>query len=216
MHGASITAGLAARLRTETAPLHRHAERSGLMARLLQGRIETRAYCSLLRSLHLIYDALESGLALHAGRPDIAPLCLPELPRTAALHDDLCALHGSSWSDDILPTKAAIEYAARLKALSVEQPALLASHSYVRHLGDLHGGQVLGRVVSGALQLQDGRGTRFYAFDGEVGSLIRRYRDGLDTLPQDAARIDALVAEAQSGFRRHIAMFDELAAAMPG
>lgn len=186
------------------------------MARLLQGRIETRAYCSLLRSLHLLYDALESGLALHARRPDIAPLCLPELPRTEALHDDLCALHGSSWSDDILPTSAAIEYAARLKALSVEQPALLAAHSYVRHLGDLHGGQVLGRVVSGALQLQDGRGTRFYAFDGEVGSLILRYRDGLDALPQDAARIDALVAEAQAGFRRHIAMFDELAATLPG
>jgi heme oxygenase len=216
MHGASVTAGLAVRLRTDTAPLHRHAERSGLMARLLQGRIETRAYCSLLRSLHLLYDALESGLALHARRPDIAPLCLPELPRTEALHDDLCALHGSSWSDDILPTSAAIEYAARLKALSVEQPALLAAHSYVRHLGDLHGGQVLGRVVSGALQLQDGRGTRFYAFDGEVGSLIRRYRDGLDALPQEAARIDALVAEAQAGFRRHIAMFDELAATLPG
>lgn len=186
------------------------------MARLLQGRIETRAYCNLLRSLHLLYDALESGLAQHARRPDIAPLCLPELTRTEALHDDLCSLHGSSWSDDIRPTAAAIEYAARLKALSVEQPALLAAHSYVRHLGDLHGGQVLGRVVSGALQLQDGRGMRFYEFDGEVGSLIRRYRDGLDALPQDPARIDVLVAEAQAGFRRHIAMFDELAATLPG
>lgn len=186
------------------------------MARLLQGRIETRAYCSLLRSLHLLYDALESGLARHARRPDIAPLCLPELPRTAALHEDLCALHGSRWSDDLLPTSAALDYAAHLEALATDQPALLAAHSYVRHLGDLHGGQVLGRVVSGALQLQDGRGTRFYAFDGDVGSLIRRYRDGLDALPQEAARIDALVAEAQAGFRRHIAMFDELAATLPG
>ncbi|MFH1815638.1 MAG: biliverdin-producing heme oxygenase [Pseudomonadota bacterium] len=216
MHGAFVTAGLAARLRNDTAQLHRLAERSGLMARLLQGRIDTRAYCSLLRSLHLLYDALENGLARHARRPDIAPLCLPELARTAALHDDLCALHGSRWSDDILPSPAAIDYAAHLKALSSDQPALLAAHSYVRHLGDLHGGQVLGRVVSGALHLQHGRGMRFYAFDGEVGSLIRRYRDGLDRLPQDGQRIDALVAEAQSGFRRHIAMFDELAAALPG
>lgn len=196
--------------------MHRHAERSGLMARLLQGRIESRTYCGLLRSLHLLYDALETGLARHACRPDIAPLCLPELPRTAALHDDLCALHGSSWSHDIPPAAAAVAYAAHLNTLSIDQPALLAAHSYVRHLGDLHGGQVLGRVVSGALHLQDGRGTRFYAFDGEVGSLIRRYRDGLDALPQDPERIDALVAEAQSGFRRHITLFDELAAALPG
>ena len=215
MHGAFVTTGLATRLRTETTQLHRHAERSGLMSRLLQGRIETRAYCSLLRSLHLLYDALESGLARHARRPDIAPLCLPELPRTAALHEDLCALHGGGWSDDIPPAAAAIEYADHLKALAIDQPALLAAHSYVRHLGDLHGGQVLGRVVSAALQLQDGLGTRFYAFDGEVGGLIRRYRDGLDALPQDATRVDALVAEAQAGFRRHITMFDELAAALP-
>lgn len=186
------------------------------MGRLLHGHIETRAYCSLLRSLHLLYDALEGGLAMHARRPDIAPLCLPELPRTAALQDDLCVLHGSHWLQDIAPAVAAVDYAAHLRALSTDQPALLAAHSYVRHLGDLHGGQMLGRVVSSALRLQHGRGMRFYAFDGEVGDLIRRYREGLDALPQDAPRIDALVTEAQSGFRRHITMFDELAAALPG
>jgi heme oxygenase len=128
-----------------------------------------------------------------------------------AIESDLQALHGHGWERDIELTPGAADYVRHLQQLTLERPALLAAHSYVRHLGDLHGGQVLGRVVSSMPGTSDGTGTSFYAFAGDVAVLIRRYRAGLDALPQDDESVAALVAEACSGFARHITLFDELA-----
>ncbi len=211
MHADSVNIGLAARLRAGTATLHRQVERSGLMAQLLRGRISRRAYCGLLRNLHVIYKALEDGLAHHATRPELAPLCLSGLMRTNALETDLATLHGSTWRHDIVITDCAADYARHLLGLSDTRPELLAAHSYVRHLGDLHGGQVLKRIVSSSLGLNGHSGTRFHTFECDVAGLIARYRTGLDALPNDDATVDALVAEAQSGFRRHIVLFEALA-----
>ena len=61
-------------------------------------------------------------------------------------------------------TTAATAYVERLAWLDERDAPLLVAHSYVRYLGDLSGGQVLGRVVAGALRLGDGRGTAFYTF----------------------------------------------------
>jgi heme oxygenase len=212
MHADFVKTGLAARLRADTAPLHSEAERSGLMVRLLRGNIAQTEYCRLLRSLHAIYSALEQALARNAARADLAPVCLPELARTAALEDDLSVLHGEGWREDIAIAESAAEYVRHIELLEASQPALLAAHSYVRHLGDLYGGQMLRRVVASSFGLGDGIGTRFYAFGTErVADLIARYRAGLDALPQDIDSIEAMVAEAQWGFVRHIRLFGELA-----
>lgn len=211
MHADSATPRLAARLRAETSLLHRQAERAGLMSQLLKGKVTPTAYCRLLRNLHALYSALETGLTRHAEHPSVAPIHLPELARTAAIESDLQALHGNGWSHDIELTPGAADYARHLQRLALEHPALLAAHSYVRHLGDLHGGQVLGRVVSSMPGMSEGRGTSFYAFSGDIAALIRRYRAGLDALPQDDDSIAMLVAEACSGFARHITLFEALA-----
>jgi heme oxygenase len=211
MHADRVPPRLAARLRAETSLLHRKAEHTGLMSQLLKGKATRAGYCRLLRNLHALYAALETGLGRHAALPSIAPIHLPELTRTTALESDLQALHGHGWERDIKLTPGAADYAHHLQQLALERPALLAAHSYVRHLGDLHGGQVLGRVVSSMLGMSDGTGTSFYAFAGDVAALISRYRAGLDALPQDDESVAALVAEACSGFARHITLFDELA-----
>lgn len=211
MHADRVTTRLAARLRAETSLLHRQAEHTGLMSKLLKGKVTRAAYCRLLRNLHALYSALETGLTRHAAHPSVAPIHLPELARTAAIESDLQALHGDGWQREIELTPSAADYAHHLQKLSLEHPALLAAHSYVRHLGDLHGGQVLGRVVSSMPGMGDGTGTSFYAFAGDVAVLIRRYRAGLDALPQDDEHVEALVAEACSGFARHITLFEELA-----
>ena len=57
--------GLAARLKTETQGLHTLAERSGIMADLVRGRISLDRYCALLRNLQALYAALEAGLDQH-------------------------------------------------------------------------------------------------------------------------------------------------------
>jgi heme oxygenase len=201
---------LSERLRRATAARHRAAERSGIMPRLLAGRLERARYAALLRNLHALYAALEDGLDRHAGSPLVAPVRFPALYRAPALGRDLAVLWGAEWRG--LPLCAAMaDYVARLSAIAGEAPGLLAAHAYVRYLGDLSGGQVLRNVVARAFGLRDGAGVAFYSFDAEPPAAAKaRLRAGLDALPLDAAGADALVAEALDAFERHIALFVEL------
>jgi heme oxygenase len=107
-------------------------------------------------------------------------------------------------------------YVTRLESLDRDRPALLAAHAYVRYLGDLSGGQMLDRVVRGALGLSGEDGARFFAFgDGaRVATAKQSLREALDTLPLGADDADAVVDEAGRAFERHLAMFEELEATL--
>ena len=65
------------------------------------------------------------------------------------------------------PARRRWRSSAASPALSRDEPALLVSHAYVRYLGDLNGGQVLQRVVTGNAGLGSGIGTRFYEFGSQ-------------------------------------------------
>lgn len=203
---------LSTRLRDATRAQHRTAERSGLMPRLLAGRIDARAYCALLANLHALYAALEEGIDAHADDPAIAPIRLPALYRTDALARDLAVIANVPAPALAPATRAYVE---RLDAIARERPVLLAAHAYVRYLGDLNGGQVLRKIVARSLNLADGVGTSFYEFgdDEAVAALNEALRGGLDALPLSAPDADAVVREAQHAFDRHVQLFEELAAA---
>jgi heme oxygenase (biliverdin-producing, ferredoxin) len=205
--------GLAARLKDATRDLHRQAERSGVMAELMQGRISREIYCLLLRNLQPLYAALEAGLDTHKADPNVQRLWRPELRRLAALEQDLDHLHASAdWRRDLPVLGAAAEYAERLEHLARTDPVLLLPHAYLRYLGDLHGGQMLARIVRQCLGLQDALGTAFYAFgDGDaqlLERLKREFRAGLDALVLTPEQADAVVGEACEGFRLHREMFE--------
>lgn len=204
-------ADLATLLRNGTLDLHRAAERSGFMRRMLAGDFDCAQYCRLLGNLHAIYQALEPALDRHGAAEPVGRVHLSELSRTTALEADLDALHGSDWRRTIPLTAAAVAYVERLRWLDEFDPPLLVAHSYVRYLGDLSGGQMLGRVVAGALRLRDGRGTSFYSF-GPPGAeaLASHYRQGLSAIRLDEAGAARLVEEAREAFRRHCALFAEL------
>ena len=193
--------------------LHAEAERAGIMPRLLRGQIDRATYCALLRNLHTIYAALEPALALHAAHPLVAPLHAPTLRRQQALAADLELLHGEGWAAEIPVRPAAADCAQRL----VGQPERLVAHAYVRYLGDLSGGQMLSRIVTESLHLDPGIGVAFYDFGGasDVERLSHRLRQGLDSLPADAASAERIVTEAQLSFGLHIRLFGELAAERP-
>lgn len=208
-----LPASLADRLREETRELHRAAERSRFVQALLRGELEPRAYALMLRSLHGLYAALESGLARHAGDPRLAAFAEPALWRREAIERDLQALAGPSWRETLRPAAAAARYVARLDALAAAQPLRLAGHAYVRYLGDLSGGQVLARVVARSVGRDDGGATAFYDFGGAVAAArsAQALRRGLDRLGADADSADAVVEEACTAFALHGELFDELA-----
>jgi heme oxygenase (biliverdin-producing, ferredoxin) len=202
---------LAERLRLETRALHAEAERSGVMADLLRGRLGRATYCALLRNLHAIYAALEAALGAHRADALIGAVQSPSLCREAALAADLVALHGPDWRDEIAVAPATAAYVARLQALAAAGAPALVAHAYVRYLGDLHGGQLLKRRVAGQLGLQD-EGTRFYEFGdaGQVQALIARFRAALGTMQPGTAVVDFIVAEARWAFEQHKRLFEQL------
>lgn len=205
--------GLAARLREQTWPLHRQVERAGIMPTLLAGRLPRAGYCVLLRNLREIYLTLEEALRRHADDAALAPIVLPPLYRADALASDLTALHGRGW--EALPLMpAARAYVRRLRALDRRQPVRLAAHAYTRYLGDLAGGQVVGRIVGESLRLAGNRGRRFYDFGGRAcaDELAARLRAGLDSATVEA-HAAAIVDEAKLAFRLHARLFEQLAGA---
>jgi heme oxygenase (biliverdin-producing, ferredoxin) len=206
-------AGLPERLRLGTRELHAATERSGAMALLLAGRLPLPAYCGLLRNLHALYTALEAALEQRRDDPAVAPLKSGPLRRAAALAADLQALHGAGWAAVLPLQPAADAYVARLRALADAASPALVAHAYVRYLGDLHGGQVLKRLVMRHYALTADAGTSFYDFGPEpdVRALRQGLRNALGRLPLTAAEQESVVAEARWAFFQHQRLFEELA-----
>lgn len=211
-----MNTGLARRLREGTWALHTTTERAGIMPALLRGQLPLATFVQLQRSLLQVYQALETGLQLHATHPLLAPLDLAPLARCPALQADVADLSARLAAPAVVALPAsAIAYAEHLRTLAQARPVLLAAHAYVRYLGDLAGGQALGRIARQTYSLPGEAGTRFFDF-GPPDAVRQRsqgLRTALDTLPLDAAGIDALVAEAQWAFAQHARLFEELAGA---
>ncbi len=205
----TLSPDLASRLRGATRDLHAEVERTGVMADLLAGRLGRAGFAALLRNLHALYAALEPALE------GFALLPVPPLARTPRLAEDLDVLHGPGWREALPLAPAAADYAARLQALGARQAPELAAHAYVRYLGDLHGGQVLARLVARRFGLEGGQGTRFYDFGGEAR--VQHLRDGLRAalvaLHPGEAAAQAIVDEARWAFRQHAKLFRQLAEA---
>ena len=206
---ASPARSLSARLREGTRHLHTQAERAGLMPALLRGELPLPRYLAMLRELLAIYEALEAALQ----RPE-APAFDAALSRRQALQHDVDCLQRQAADgvdpDDALadgrllpPTRA---YVAHLRSLPTR---LLAAHAYVRYLGDLAGGQMLRRIVARTYGLNVD-GVRFYEFALPVAGLSLGLRQVLDALPESDH--DAIVDEACAAFRRHVDLFEALAA----
>jgi heme oxygenase len=202
------------RLKAETRELHAAAERSGVMALMLQDRLPVAGYVALLQALRTVYQSLEDGLQRHAAHPLLAPLRLPGLARTAAIEADLAALCAAGQVTDRDVPALAGRYAQALRELADGPRAwLLGAHAYVRYLGDLHGGQILRERARRLLGAHGDAALNFYDFGDppRVERLIGEFRSGLAAIGRlDPRAIDALVREAQDGFAWHVRLFAEI------
>jgi heme oxygenase len=204
---------LSAALREGTREAHRMAESMRFVRGFLRGTVDEKSYVRLLVAHGHVYAALEGALERCAGHPAIAPLRLDGLARSAALQADRTFFAERAGAEiEAEPGPAARRYALRIRELAEHRPELLPAHAYVRYLGDLSGGQVLGAITRRTLGLADGEGTAFYEF-GSVETrleLKRRFRAGLDGRVLSPAEQAALVAEAVAVFRLNMDVFAEL------
>lgn len=186
------------------------------MGALLKGRLSLPGYLAMLRSLLVIYDALEAGMRRHRLHPLLAPIFDPTLERGAALRADLEALAGPAWETEIPVSAAAIRYRDELARAGDLRPTILLAHAWVRYIGDLSGGQILSRVIPKAMPaVRDALAFYSFASVPDPHARAQRWREALDALPLSLDDQAVIILEAQEAFRRHIVLFAELGAGYP-
>lgn len=199
-----------ARLRQATRSDHTEAESADFISTLMQGERRGSDYVLLLAQYRPLYGALEQATATRRAEPALAELLDPALDRLAAIDADLPRLvewAGMASIPDAVPE--ALAYAERIRSVDEEPDgARLVAHHYLRYLGDLSGGQVIGRLVARHYGVP-AAALSMWQFDGiEKPKVYKdRYRELLDAFGTGPAIEQAVVDEAALGFRLNREMF---------
>ena len=215
MSETTVPDGLAGRLREATGTAHSAAERTAFVKHLFKGTLPREGYVGLIRALYPVYVALEASMGAHKDDAVVGMVYDPALNRAESLEQDLVFFAGKDWKS-IPVVKAASDYAAHLTALGTTMPRGLVAHAYVRYLGDLSGGQMMGRSVAKTYAAGEA-GTNFYNFKkvSDVNGRKNTYRAALTALPLTPKEQDEVVQEAIAGFDYAKRMFEDLDKAYP-
>ena len=145
---------------------HKNAERQEFVRTLMSGNIDPNLYAIYLYNQYHCYRALEDR-----GIENSLFVDTPNLPRADRIRKD----YQSLWKFDDTPilTQSTVDYIKHIELIKESAESLYA-HIYVRHLGDLSGGQMIRRKTPGP--------NRYYKFrDKEVGDYRRIVKETINT-----------------------------------
>ncbi|MGH1563448.1 heme oxygenase (biliverdin-producing) [Mumia sp. DW29H23] len=190
---------------------HTSAENSSFMSDLLEGRSSVERYAVFLRQLAVVYEAIESVGDALASDPVGSAVVDAALVRSAAIEADLRFIAGEDWRE-IPVGAAATAYASQVRETTGD-PVRFVAHHYTRYLGDLSGGQAIGRILQREYGLTEG-GVTFYDFPLVPKPKLYKdaYRARLDALPLDDTAKQRVVDEVKAAFALNEALFAEMAA----
>ncbi len=152
---------------------HKKAERSRFMQRMLKRNLTEYQYYVYLTNQLMSYYILES-IATRLGLLDD----IQDIKRATKLSKDLSELEVIHGFEIPIVLKATNSYIKYLESISLDPDRILA-HIYVRHMGDLSGGQILKKLVPGS--------ALYYQFDSDVDLLKEKLRLKLnDTMAKEA------------------------------
>ena len=166
-------------LRDITKDLHHEAETTKFAKMLLSGKIEPGLYAAYLKNQHPCYEILEVCAMPHGLLSG-----LPDMRRAPAILADYLELHNNEDREPtILPAvESYIKYILSIK----DDPKRLMAHLYVRHMGDLAGGQMIAKRIPGS-------GKMYQFTDPDV--LKAAIRERLDDSMADEAKVCFKYAE---------------------
>jgi heme oxygenase len=173
-------------LKELTAEAHKLAETQPFVKKIFSGNITKEEYATYLYNQYAAYEMLESHALIVGLLND-----LPGIQRAAKLLEDFKELWPADQEVPPLAT-ATVLYKEHINTISNDSDKLMA-HMYVRHMGDLYGGQMIAKKIPGS--------GNFYKFDNadELKAAIRTKLD------------DSLADEALVCFKFATQLFEELA-----
>lgn len=204
---------LSEQIKAATRESHVRAENTELMLSFQRSQVTLQQYKLLLCSLHEIYAALEEEMDRNCDHPGVAPIYFPsELSRLESIEQDLQYFYGAEWREKVHVPAATKRYSYRLRQIGKESPELLVAHAYTRYLGDLSGGQVLGRIAQKSMGLKGSEGTSFFAFPGVSSpNLFKQlYRSRMNSIELTEEERTSVLDEAVRAFELNIQVFDGL------
>lgn len=199
-------------LRERTWSGHGESEGAGFMHDLMTGKGTREDYIALVAQHYFVYEALESAAARFAEDAEAQPFLSEQLTRMPALEADLEFLLGADWKQQIAPLPTTDRYVARIREIEAEGWAGgFVAHHYTRYLGDLSGGQAIGRLMKRHFGFET-NGILFYLFDqiADPKAFKETYRDQLDAVAWDAAERDRVIDEVLHAYRLNTELFEDL------
>lgn len=173
-------------LKEKTAEIHALAESQPFIKTIFAGNVDKNKYTSYVFQLTHLYSMLETLGDVHGIFDDML-----DLKRTSASLKDYAELMGEEIRDDKLNLSTAnyLKYLNRPDVITDYNKIL--AHIYVRHMGDLFGGQMLAKILPG--------NNHMYKFEN-IPALIKAVRSKLT---------DDLADEAITAFKFNIEMIKD-------
>jgi heme oxygenase len=161
-------------LKELTYEAHKAAETSPFVKILFSGKIDPSLYATYLKNQHPMYEILEVCAMPLGLFNDI-----PDTRRSAAILADFSEL----WKyEDVQPVILPVVEDYMQHILSIkDDPKKLMAHIYVRHFGDLSGGQMIAKRVPGS--------GKMYQFDGNPEEIKQAIRAKLSDDMADEAKV---------------------------
>ena len=161
-------------LKDLTHEAHRNAERSEFVKILFSGNINPKLYATYLKNQHPMYEILEV-----CAMPHLLLHGLPDVRRAPAILEDFVELWGQNNPEQPRMCPVTMKYVDYIMSIK-DDPKKLMAHIYVRHMGDLAGGQMIAKRVPGK--------GKYYQFADPEG-LKTAIREKLDDSMADEAKV---------------------------
>lgn len=152
---------------------HRRAETRPFVKVLFSGHIDPKLYAQYLYNQFPMYELLEVCAMPHGLLSDI-----PGILRSKAILEDYKELWGDD-KDTPKLCKVVQEYMDHIMSIK-DDPNKLMAHIYVRHMGDLAGGQMIAKRIPGS--------GKYYQFEN-ADELKTKVRAKIDDSMADEAKL---------------------------
>jgi heme oxygenase (biliverdin-producing, ferredoxin) len=172
---------------------HKIVENTAFVKRMISRKLSPTQYYIYLTNLFVSYSELEQYANELGLFKDIE-----QIQRTVNISKDLSALERDDSSLRMSnPLPSIMNYSAYLRSIQYDEQKLLA-HIYVRHMGDLSGGQILKRLVPS-------KTTYLYEFEGDIAELKSKLRSKLnDDMAEEAKYCFGLIKDFFDELEKHL------------